>query len=130
MESDLFFLKAGQELNTSGGRKGFYCVVSVNSTDFVNTLEQSVPRAFECCSDFRQDGQAGKIYTTLDRLNIPRTDPHHFSQNLLRQTALFSQGGDIFSKSSSLRTGLWLFRWHPQILAVAKKCNTGYCPVL
>jgi hypothetical protein len=48
----------------------------------------------------------------------------------LRQTALFSQGGDIFPKSLPLRTGFWFLRWHPQILAAAKKDNTGYCPVL
>jgi len=75
---------------------GFCRVGSVNFIGVINPIEKPIPRTFECRLDFREHGQAGKIHTTLDGLNIPSTDLRQFSQPFLCQTALPAKCATFF----------------------------------
>lgn len=85
--------------------------------NLVAAAEHFVPLGSQCQFQAGESRQARKILTSLNALDISRTDANFFCQFLLGQVAALSEQSDIFTKPSPVRISFGFARRHRQMLA-------------
>ena len=87
------------------------------SSRLLATGKEFVPITAKRCAQTCQRGQAWKIVTGFDVLNVAGAHADFFCQSFLSQIPTRPQCGDVLSESLSVRSGFGFARRHGRIFA-------------